>query len=46
MTTPTPIYDQVCEDLKVYPRAMKRRDHKQFMREHDHEAWLKRVTER
>jgi hypothetical protein len=38
--TNTPIYDQVCEDLKVYPRALKRRDHRSFMREHEQTEWL------
>lgn len=40
MSTSTPIYDSVCEDLKIFPRAISRRDHAQFMRDHSQSAWL------
>lgn len=40
----TPIYDQVCEDLKVFPRAIKMRDHRSFMRDHQQSAWLERAS--
>lgn len=36
----TPIYDQVCEDLKLFPRAMKRHSHAQFMRDERQSWWL------
>lgn len=40
MSTSTPIYLQVCDDLDIYPQAMKQRSHAQFMREHEQQKWL------
>lgn len=40
MSTSTPIYLEVCDDLKIYPAAMKQRNHAQFMREHEQQQWL------
>lgn len=39
----TAIYNEVCDDLKVYPQAMKPRTHQAFMRDHEHTQWLSEV---
>jgi hypothetical protein len=41
----TPIYLQVCEDLHVYPLAMRLRTHETFMREHGQAEWLAKAID-